>query len=201
MRQGNIFTSVCHSVQGTVRHPPPARRDGYCRVPGQKTCYCCWQISYWNAFLFIIITVFMSLTFVTLLDTQRYINYAEPCCSFYRSFAMLGLNPGQQYFRERPGQDRGHSQSTRHQVRGLLISTECCILTALVPLYKHFFDLLHYSAYSYRPQTKLRKGTVFTPVCDSVHRGAYTPGRQPPPEMATAADGMHPTGIHSCFSS
>ena len=33
----------------------------------------------------------------------------------------------------------------------------------------------------YRPQTKLRKNNVFTPVCHSVHRGVYIPlGRQPP---------------------
>ena len=76
--------------------------------------------------------------------------------------------------------------------------------------------------YFYRPQTKLWKGNVFTPVCDSVHRSgasgqtppgralsgtppgqttwADTPlGRHPPPEMATAADGTHPTGMHSCI--
>ena len=28
----------------------------------------------------------------------------------------------------------------------------------------------------YRPQTKLREGNVFTPVCDSVHRGGLCPG-------------------------
>ena len=67
----------------------------------------------------------------------------------------------------------------------------------------------------YRPQTKLRKCNVFTPVCDSVQggRGVHTscrhtphppplthtqPGRHPPP-TATAVDGMHPTGMHSCF--
>ena len=34
----------------------------------------------------------------------------------------------------------------------------------------------------YRPQTKLRKGNVFTPVCVSVHGGVYTPlGRHTPP--------------------
>ena len=56
----------------------------------------------------------------------------------------------------------------------------------------------------YRPQTKLRKGNVFTPVCDSVHGGVYTPWTHthtpghPPPETVTAADGTHPTGMHSC---
>ena len=37
--------------------------------------------------------------------------------------------------------------------------------------------------------------------CLSVHRGeVYTPlpGRHPLPEMATAAEGTHPTGMHSC---
>ena len=33
----------------------------------------------------------------------------------------------------------------------------------------------------YRPQTKLRKGNVFIPVCDSVHRGeGIHPSRQTP---------------------
>ena len=61
----------------------------------------------------------------------------------------------------------------------------------------------------------LGQGNLFTPVCDSVHRGvswqtppsgADTPPRQTPPqqadtpspEMATAADGTHPAGMHSC---
>ena len=35
---------------------------------------------------------------------------------------------------------------------------------------------------NYRPQTKLQKGNVFTPVCDSVHRrGRCTPPGQTPP--------------------
>ena len=43
----------------------------------------------------------------------------------------------------------------------------------------------------YRPQTKLRKGNTFTSVCQT---------RQTSPQQtATAADGTHPTGIHSCF--
>ena len=73
-------------------------------------------------------------------------------------------------------------------------------------------SLSHFSFY--RPQTKLRKGNVFTPVCQlfcsrgevsaSVHAGippwAGTPplGRHPPVQTATAADGTHPTGMHSC---
>ena len=66
---------------------------------------------------------------------------------------------------------------------------------------------------NYHPQTKLREGNVFTPVCHSVHRGkVYTPGKTlsplgrhppsgqtPPPEMATEAGGAHPTGVQSCF--
>ena len=54
---------------------------------------------------------------------------------------------------------------------------------------------------------------MFLPVCDSVHREGVHPlsladtplgqtrpvGRHPSPEqMATAADGTHPTGMHSC---
>ena len=72
----------------------------------------------------------------------------------------------------------------------------------------------------YRPQTKLREGNVFTGVCDSVHTGdawsggGLVPGVVPgpgeclvpgggclmeAPRTATAADGTHPTGMHSCF--
>ena len=67
----------------------------------------------------------------------------------------------------------------------------------------------------YRPQMKLWEGNVFTPVCHSVHRegcvlqhvmggGVHTQGRHThppgltPPEMATEAGDMHPTGMHSC---
>ena len=71
----------------------------------------------------------------------------------------------------------------------------------------------------YRPQTKLRKGNVFTSVfqefclrgggCISactgqtpLPLGRHSPGQTPPwadPPTATAADGMHPTRMHSCF--
>ena len=46
----------------------------------------------------------------------------------------------------------------------------------------------------YRLQTKLWKGNVFTSVCQE-----FCP---PPPrqQTATAADGPHPTGMHSCLS-
>ena len=94
--------------------------------------------------------------------------------------------------------------------------------------------------YYYHPQTKLRKGNVFTPVCqsfcshggvclsacwDTSPQGDTTPGQNPPPsacwdihpplhracwdtqcpvhagiDMATAADGKHPTGMHSCLA-
>ena len=48
------------------------------------------------------------------------------------------------------------------------------------------------------------KGNVFTSVCHSVHRVVvYTPQAAPladtPPPMATAANGTHPTRMHSCF--
>ena len=68
---------------------------------------------------------------------------------------------------------------------------------------------------------KLRKGNVFKPVCHSVHRGVCVVGdvhsremaggvRGPAGacvvggacvavEMATAAGGTHPTGMHSCI--
>ena len=62
----------------------------------------------------------------------------------------------------------------------------------------------------YRPQTKLRKGNVFKPVCQSVcsqGEGGLPQcilGRQPPwadtplGRHPPAADGVHPTGMHSC---
>ena len=41
--------------------------------------------------------------------------------------------------------------------------------------------------------TQLRQGNIFTPVCDSVHRGVW---QTPPPHQA---DGTHPTAMHSCY--
>ena len=87
-------------------------------------------------------------------------------------------------------------------------------------LYKHWWD----SNFIYRPQTKLWKGNVFTPVCQSfcsqgghvcqgacgggmcargrawqggacMARGACMAGK-----TATAADGTHPTGMLSCLT-
>ena len=58
---------------------------------------------------------------------------------------------------------------------------------------KNYDTLLYlfYVASCYRPQTKLRKGNVFTPVSDCVHRGVYTPpGRHPPPGKPP---GRHPS--------
>ena len=90
-------------------------------------------------------------------------------------------------------------------------------------------DMLHDITFDhYHPQTKLRQGNVFTPVCDSAHRGrgregvwpttldAEPPGlgRSPrcrpslgwsdiPPRSTTGYDqqagGTHPTGMHTCF--
>ena len=34
--------------------------------------------------------------------------------------------------------------------------------------------------YYYLPQTKLREGNAFTPVCHSVHGGVVLPNREPP---------------------
>ena len=77
----------------------------------------------------------------------------------------------------------------------------------------------------YRPQRSCRK-VMYSQVCvkNSVHGGGWgclpqcmlgyihspisgqTPplgrhplGRHPPGQTATAADGMHPTGMHSCY--
>ena len=49
----------------------------------------------------------------------------------------------------------------------------------------------------------LGQGNIFTPVCHYVHgAGCFLggmPGGDPPPlRTATAAGGMHPTGMHSC---
>ena len=41
-------------------------------------------------------------------------------------------------------------------------------------------------------------GRVDTPWADTPSQ-ADTPGRPPPPKMATAADGAHLTGMHSCY--
>ena len=66
----------------------------------------------------------------------------------------------------------------------------------------------------YRPQMKLQKSIVCTPVSHSVHGGGevytsqadtpstgqtHSPWQTTPPEMATAADSTHPTGMHSCL--
>ena len=70
---------------------------------------------------------------------------------------------------------------------------------------------------NYRPQTKLRKGNVFTSVCQEFCPQWGVPPRQTPPpcrhpladtppgrhtpthQTATAAGGTHPTGMHSCI--
>ena len=104
------------------------------------------------------------------------------------------------------------------------------------------FENVSFHGHLYRPQTKLRKGNVFTPVCKSFwsqggvsqhawgkthslgrqplgkHPPADTPPAQcmlgytpslpsawleympPPPPAATAADGTHPSGMHSCIT-
>ena len=87
-------------------------------------------------------------------------------------------------------------------------------------------ETLHFCFLSdfYHPKKKLRKGDVFTPVYQSfcsqgsrwvpapVHAGTHphwagTPPAQTPPradtlphpqQTATAADGTHPTGMHTC---
>ena len=51
----------------------------------------------------------------------------------------------------------------------------------------------------YRPKRSC-EGYVFTPVCpDPPSPGAGSPPSPPPPlqQMATVADGTHPTGMHS----
>ena len=52
----------------------------------------------------------------------------------------------------------------------------------------------------YRPQTHLRKGYVFTPVCHFVHMLGYTlPGQTSPgqtPPRTDTPSGRHPLGRH-----
>ena len=75
----------------------------------------------------------------------------------------------------------------------------------------HVINLTELVVWYYcRPQTRLREGNYFTPVCQSFcSRGWWwcTPPRQTPPTGQThppganwSGDGMHPTGIHSCWS-
>ena len=70
-------------------------------------------------------------------------------------------------------------------------------------------ELICKSALYLPPATQLRQGNVFTPVCDSVHRGGSVqegglcpggslPGR-PPAAVQLRTGGTHPTGMHSCF--
>ena len=49
----------------------------------------------------------------------------------------------------------------------------------------------------YRPQTKLRKGNVFTPVCHSVHIGGVHPPLADTP-LSRHPPGRHPPGRHPC---
>ena len=59
-----------------------------------------------------------------------------------------------------------------------------------------------YKVYFYRSQTKLRKGNVFRSVCQEFcpqGGGACVAGVCMAGDTATAADGTHPTGMHSCW--
>ena len=78
----------------------------------------------------------------------------------------------------------------------------------------------YWSSFLLPSATKLQQGNVFTPVCQSfcsqgvsasVHAGKHPPGRYTPlgwytlpragtpPTTVTAADGTHPTEVHSCW--
>ena len=82
-------------------------------------------------------------------------------------------------------------------------------------------DLLEKTDLLLASANEVCEGYVFTPVCHSVHKGGrclsqcmlgYTPRADTPPESrhppradtpqqtVTAADGTHPTGMHSCIS-
>ena len=74
-----------------------------------------------------------------------------------------------------------------------------------IRLMRHQSDSFHL----YRPQTKLREGNVFTPVCRSFcSQGRYPQadthlGRHPPVQCMLGygqqAGSTHPTGMHSCY--
>ena len=66
------------------------------------------------------------------------------------------------------------------------------LLFCSCPLASLMLQLCQLPVSYYRPPKKLRKGNVFTPVCDSVHRGGYTHtslGRHPPADTTL---GRHP---------
>ena len=95
--------------------------------------------------------------------------------------------------------DKIHSHCMDTTIRGVSGISTCRIL--------YWLAIRENFSFFYRPQTMLRKGNVFTPVCHSVHRGEVDtpPGGHPLPpgihpfpfETATAADDTHPTGMHS----
>ena len=70
-----------------------------------------------------------------------------------------------------------------------MIYLPCLVLPRLI--LKEKSNSEEYERYFYRPQTKLRKGYVFTPVRHSVHGGCLPPREAdtPPQQTATAADG------------
>ena len=52
----------------------------------------------------------------------------------------------------------------------------------------------------YTPRGRYTPPQAGTPPGPGTPPGRYTrPNSPPPPDTATAADGTHPTGIHSCF--
>ena len=82
------------------------------------------------------------------------------------------------------------------------------------------YTVQHKNINYYRPQTKLREGNVFTPVCHSVQGGVYPSmqwakwgcvtgvcnqggvgpgGCTTPTPTGQQAGGTHPTGMLSCF--
>ena len=103
-----------------------------------------------------------------------------------------------------------------HKTKNITPSLGC--LTIFI-VHGHL-DNAWYKKAHYRLQTKLRKGNVFTSVCQEfcsqgggVHHAPWadTPPGQTHPEQtpprtdtprqtATAVDGTHPTGMHSCFT-
>ena len=100
----------------------------------------------------------------------------------------------------------------RHNYGLIHTSDSLCDYEKVLGPFKNLFRMHRNSRMSY-----IRQDNIFTSVCQkfcprgasaSVHAGIHPPGRHhllplgrhpPPQQTATAADGTHPTGMHSWF--
>ena len=85
----------------------------------------------------------------------------------------------------------------------LIVQTVSCSFTFHNWEQKNVYDR---HIYLLPPANVVCEGYVFTPVCHSVHRvrvsASVHDGMHSAQciDMATAADGTHPTGMHSCLN-